>query len=69
MRKRLYTENEVQEAAKKLAARRIVGIAVGGSLVALGAIAVITCKAVKSMSEAKAWNDVDWNLDEDIDLL
>lgn len=69
MRKRLYTEAEVAEEATRLARKKIIAAAVGSSLVALGVVAVITCRAVRTMSEAKAWNDIDWNLDEDVSLL
>lgn len=69
MRKRYYTEKEFAEEAKRLANRRIIAVAVGGSVIALSAIAAVTYRAVKTMSEAKAWNDVDWNLEDDCTLL
>lgn len=69
MRKRLYTEAEVAEEATRLARKKIIAAAVGSSLAALGVVAVITYRAVRTMSEAKAWNDIDWNLDEDVSLL
>lgn len=69
MRKRLYTEAEIAEEATRLARKKIIAAAVGSSLAALGVVAVITCRAVRTMSEAKAWNDIDWNLDEDVSLL
>ena len=69
MKKRLYTEAEIAEEVRRLTKKRIIAIAVGSSLLALGAVAAVTCRAVRTMSEAKAWNDIDWNLDEDVTLL
>lgn len=69
MKRRFYSESEVKEEARKLASKRMIAIAVGGSVLALGAIAAVTYRAVKTMSDAKVWNDVDWNLEDDCSLL